>query len=45
VEQNANLALSIAERGYVLEAGLIVAQGTAAELQADESVRKAYLGI
>ncbi|MET1048949.1 MAG: ABC transporter ATP-binding protein, partial [Acidimicrobiales bacterium] len=45
VEQNANLALGIAERGYVLEAGLIVAQGTAAELQADESVRKAYLGI
>ena len=45
VEQNANLALGIAERGYVLEAGLIVAQGTAAELQADETVRKAYLGI
>ncbi len=45
VEQKANLALSIAERGYVLEAGQIVAQGTAAELQADESVRKAYLGI
>jgi branched-chain amino acid transport system ATP-binding protein len=45
VEQNANLALSIAERGYVLEAGAIVAEGTAAELQADESVRKAYLGI
>jgi len=45
VEQNANLALSIAERGYVLEAGTIVASGTAAELQADESVRKAYLGI
>jgi branched-chain amino acid transport system ATP-binding protein len=45
VEQNANLALSIAERGYVLEAGQIVVSGTAAELQADESVRKAYLGI
>jgi branched-chain amino acid transport system ATP-binding protein len=45
VEQNANLALSIAERGYVLEAGQIVVTGTAAELQADESVRKAYLGI
>jgi branched-chain amino acid transport system ATP-binding protein len=44
VEQNANLALSIAERGYVLEAGTIVARGTADELQADESVRKAYLG-
>ena len=45
VEQNANLALSIAERGYVLEAGTIVVTGSAAELQADESVRKAYLGI
>ena len=45
VEQNANLALSIAERGYVLEAGTIVASGTAGELQADESVRQAYLGI
>jgi branched-chain amino acid transport system ATP-binding protein len=45
VEQNANLALSIAERGYVLEAGQIVVSGTAADLQADESVRKAYLGI
>jgi branched-chain amino acid transport system ATP-binding protein len=45
VEQNANLALSIAERGYVLEAGMIVVSGSATELQADESVRKAYLGI
>ena len=45
VEQNANLALSIAERGYVLEAGTIVVSGSAAELQSDESVRKAYLGI
>ncbi len=44
VEQNANLALSIAARGYVLEAGSIVAQGSADELRADESVRKAYLG-
>ena len=44
VEQNANLALDIADRGYVLEAGLIVASGTADELQADEAVRKAYLG-
>jgi branched-chain amino acid transport system ATP-binding protein len=45
VEQNANLALSIAERGYVLEAGMIVVSGSASELQADESVRQAYLGI
>jgi branched-chain amino acid transport system ATP-binding protein len=45
VEQNANLALSIAERGYVIEAGQIVVEGSASDLQADESVRQAYLGI
>jgi branched-chain amino acid transport system ATP-binding protein len=45
VEQNANLALSIASRGYVLETGRIVAQGAADELERDEGVRKAYLGI
>lgn len=44
VEQNANLALQIASRGYVLEAGEIVASGSADELKADEGVRKAYLG-
>jgi branched-chain amino acid transport system ATP-binding protein len=44
VEQNANLALDIADRGYVLEAGLIAVSGSSSELQADESVRKAYLG-
>jgi branched-chain amino acid transport system ATP-binding protein len=44
VEQNANLALRIAARGYVLEAGRIVAAGTAAHLRDDEAVRKAYLG-
>lgn len=44
VEQNANLALEIAVRGYVLEAGAIVATGSSAELKADEGVRKAYLG-
>lgn len=44
VEQNANLALSVAERAYVLEAGTIAAAGTADEIHADESVRKAYLG-
>jgi branched-chain amino acid transport system ATP-binding protein len=44
VEQNANLALDIAQRAYVLETGTIVASGTADEIRADESVRKAYLG-
>jgi branched-chain amino acid transport system ATP-binding protein len=45
VEQNANLALGIAQRVYLLETGSIVASGTAAEIAADDSVRKAYLGI
>lgn len=45
VEQNANLALEIADRGYVLEAGTIVASGTGSELENDPDVRKAYLGI
>jgi branched-chain amino acid transport system ATP-binding protein len=44
VEQNANLALDIANKGYVLETGTIVAHGTSDELRNDESVRKAYLG-
>ncbi|MEA5572109.1 ABC transporter ATP-binding protein [Calothrix sp. UHCC 0171] len=44
VEQNANLALQIADRGYVLEAGRITLQGVAAELIVDERVKKAYLG-
>ena len=44
VEQNANLALDIASKGYVLETGTIVASGTSDELRQDESVRKAYLG-
>lgn len=44
VEQNANLALEFASRGYVLEAGSIVAEGTAVELGSDESIRRAYLG-
>ncbi len=45
VEQNAGLALEIAQRGYVLETGSIVVEGTAEELSADEDVRKAYLGF
>ena len=44
VEQNANLALGIADRGYVLEAGRIVLSGTADELNEDDAVRAAYLG-
>jgi len=44
VEQNANMALSVADRGYVLETGKIVASATAAELLEDAAVKKAYLG-
>jgi len=44
VEQNAAQALSLADRGYVLETGEIVLQGTGEELLADERVRAAYLG-
>ena len=44
VEQNAQMALSIADRGYVLETGRIVTSGTGKELLQDDSVRKAYLG-
>ena len=44
VEQNAQMALSIAHRGYVLETGKIVATGTGQQLLEDESVKKAYLG-
>jgi branched-chain amino acid transport system ATP-binding protein len=45
VEQNALMALSIAHRGYVLETGTIVLSDTAANLQLNEQVQKAYLGI
>jgi len=45
VEQNASLALAVAHRAYVLEAGQIVLSGTADALQADDSVRRAYLGF
>ncbi len=44
VEQNANMALSIAHRAYVMETGRITLQGAAKELAASEDVRKAYLG-
>ncbi|HUF99171.1 MAG TPA: ABC transporter ATP-binding protein [Ilumatobacter sp.] len=45
VEQNANLALALADRAYVLETGTIVAQGTGAELLADDTIKQAYLGV
>ncbi|MGI6168682.1 MAG: ATP-binding cassette domain-containing protein, partial [Christensenellales bacterium] len=44
VEQNAQMALSIADRGYVLETGKIVLASDAKELLTNDSVRKAYLG-
>jgi branched-chain amino acid transport system ATP-binding protein len=44
VEQNANLALRLASRVYLLETGSVVASGTAAEIASDDSIRKAYLG-
>jgi branched-chain amino acid transport system ATP-binding protein len=44
VEQNANLALRLADRGYVMETGRIVLAGTGAELLANEHVRASYLG-
>lgn len=44
IEQNAQMALSIADRGYVLESGKIVLQGTGKELADSDEVKKAYLG-
>ncbi len=44
VEQNAHMALSIADRGYVLETGTVVLTGAAADLADNEQVRSAYLG-
>ena len=45
VEQNATMALGVADRGYVLQTGEIVLTDTAADLQKNEMVQKAYLGI
>ncbi|MFG1343446.1 ABC transporter ATP-binding protein [Xanthobacter autotrophicus DSM 431] len=45
VEQNAMLALSVAHRGYVLEAGHVVLAGTSRQLAADPGVKRAYLGV
>lgn len=44
VEQNASAALRVADRGYVLETGKIILQGTASELLEDHDVKRAYLG-
>jgi branched-chain amino acid transport system ATP-binding protein len=44
VEQNANMALSVADRGYVLQTGRIVLEGPAENLAKDEELRRAYLG-
>ena len=44
VEQNANMALSIADRGYVLETGKIILEGTGKELLTNPDIKKAYLG-
>jgi branched-chain amino acid transport system ATP-binding protein len=45
VEQNARMALQIANRGYVLQSGVVVLSDTAERLRANELVRKAYLGV
>lgn len=45
VEQNANMALSVADRAYVLETGRVVLHGDADELKKSEEIRKAYLGV
>jgi branched-chain amino acid transport system ATP-binding protein len=45
VEQNANLALKVAHRGYVMETGQITLSDSAEKLLANDDVRKAYLGI
>lgn len=45
VEQNANLALDLGSRAYVLSVGEMMMEGAAADLRGDESVRKAYLGV
>ena len=43
-EQNANMALKVADRAYVIETGNIIMSGTGAEIAADDSIKEAYLG-
>jgi branched-chain amino acid transport system ATP-binding protein len=45
VEQLARVALQIADRGYLLEGGRVVLEGTSGDLQADDRVREIYMGI
>ena len=45
VEQNANMALSFADEGYVMESGKIVLQGTAVELRSNDDIKEFYLGL
>jgi branched-chain amino acid transport system ATP-binding protein len=44
VEQNANLALDLADHAYLIETGSLVIAGTSAELRRDEAIRRSYLG-
>jgi branched-chain amino acid transport system ATP-binding protein len=44
VEQNARMALQLADRGYILEQGRVVGEGTGKQLLADSGVQRAYLG-
>ena len=45
VEQNARLALSLAQRAYVMETGKVVLEGPAKDLSSDPNVQKSYLGL
>ncbi|HHV71533.1 MAG TPA: ABC transporter ATP-binding protein [Clostridia bacterium] len=45
IEQNAQMALAVSHRGYVIETGEIVVSGTAQELKANDEIKKAYLGL
>jgi branched-chain amino acid transport system ATP-binding protein len=45
VEQNAHMALGVAQVGHVLEVGTLVTSGPAAELARNDEIRKAYLGV
>ena len=45
IEQNLSAALSIAQRGYVLENGRVALEGSSDELQSNQEVKRAYLGI